>query len=138
MHTHRVALLAVTLLVLPVLSGCGEPLEPVRTVRVPLASFLLPESAQPTDTVRVSFTYENSCGEREVQLHFRSAALEVEVRREVPAPELLCPGWLHYTPHTVDIHPDQRTGDFTVIFRQPEDADSTRVIRRAEHEAPAP
>lgn len=130
-----VAARVTTLASLALLIGCGEPTEPMPEFRARLAELVVPDSVLPSDTARVSFLYENSCGTREVHLRRRPSELEVEVIGRFPSRAPVCPDWLRYSAHSVDIAPADRVGDFTVIFRQPEGGDSVRVIRSADRRA---
>lgn len=110
-----------------VAAACTEATAPDERFRVEIANISAPDSLPPTDTARVSFDYEDSCGRREVLYIFQDNRLTVSVVGTL-APDAVCPAIVRYTRRAINIAPTERVGSYTITFLQPSGADSVRVI----------
>ncbi len=112
-------------------SACDDATGPATRFAVHIADIVVPAAAAATDTIPIRFTYEASCGEREVVLAFSPDRLEVRAFGILPSREIVCPAWMFYAERTVLIPPTQRSLPYTVVFVQPWGGDSIRVIQPA-------
>lgn len=101
---------------------------PLLNPRVPLTPLSVPAEARATDTVVVSFRYDDSCGPRRTNVSFGVARVEIEVRAEF-APDQVCAAMLRESTGYLTLLPAQRAPTTTVVFLQPSGMDSVRTIR---------
>jgi hypothetical protein len=107
--------------------ACTDTTAPDERFRASIVNISVPDSLAPTDTARVSFDYEDSCGPREVLYIFRHNELTVSVVGTL-ARDAVCPAIVRYTRRSIAIAPTERAGAYTITFLQPSGADSVRVI----------
>lgn len=110
-----------------VAAACNDTTAPDERFRVSIVNISAPDSLPPTDTARVSFDYEDSCGRREVLYIFQDNRLTVSVVGTL-ARDAVCPAVIRYTRRALNIAPAERAGSYTITFLQPSGADSVRVI----------
>ena len=136
MPSIRPLLVAGTLLAS--LAACRDTAGPAGRFLVDITDIAVPAVVAPSDTARISFKYEASCGQREIALRFNPGRLEVRAYGFDAPPGLVCPGWLYYAERTVLLPPAERADEHLVVFVQPSGADSVRSILRAPTSADAP
>lgn len=88
----------------------------------------VPAVAAATDTVDITFRYDDSCGGRSVTQRLLDDRLEITVLAEVQHAGMLCPAAIREATGAARLMPP-RVPDFAVIFRQPGGVDSLRIIR---------
>ena len=118
-----------------VLIACDDTTGPVTRFDVAISNIVVPATASPSDTIPVRFSYDASCGEREVTLRFGADRLDVRVVGTRPR-DAACPAVVILAERTVLIPPASRTLPYTITFAQPSGADSVRVIQPASVVAP--
>ncbi len=110
-------------------AACAGTVSPVDRVVIPVEDISLPAAVVASDTIRIRFRYDDSCGEHAV-VEVERAPSAVRVRVSKPGTQfpLPCPPAVVMVADSVVVLPAQRTGALTVRFARPDGPDSTRVI----------
>lgn len=107
-------------------ASCTEP-----DVLAPISDIQAPSSAAATDTLRISFRW--TYGGCDIGIGVRTNSTPTRLtfaayKRERSGAGLNCPDVLRLDYHEHIVLPSQRSGTFTLIFRQPYGNDDVRVV----------
>jgi hypothetical protein len=117
---------AAVLAVLSLGASCTQP-----DVLAPISHIQAPTRAAEVDTLRISFQWVYGGCEVGVGVRTRSTPSQLifsAYKRDGSGPGLNCPDVLRLNNHTHIVLPSQRSGTFTLIFRQPSGNDDVRVV----------
>lgn len=116
-------------LLLPLAAACSSVDEPNERVLVHLFDLEVPATVAPSDTARIRFTFDASCGPTPTaEVALRPERVEIAVWREVPEFPYPCPAMVVPAHREVSLLPGERAATVTVRFRQPGGVDSVRTI----------
>jgi hypothetical protein len=125
----RIAGRSIPVLLLAFVTACASVGAPNERVLVHLFDLEVRDTVAPTDTVRIGFTFDASCGPApSAEISMRPDLVEVAVWREVPEFPYPCPAVVVPARREVSLLPGQRAATVTVRFRQPGGVDSVRTI----------
>jgi hypothetical protein len=117
------------LLSLAITSACSNVGGPPDRALVALGDLEVPATIAPTDTARIRFTFDVSCGPTPTAtISIRPELVEIAVWREIPEYLAPCPAVVVLATREVTLLPSQRAPTVTVRFRQPVGPDSLRTI----------
>lgn len=116
-------------MVVALAASCSSVAAPPDRVRVHLFDLEVPATVAPTDTARIGFTFDASCGPTPTaEIRLRPDLVEISVWREVPEFPYPCPAVIVPAHREVSLLPGERDAVVTVRFRQPGGVDSVRTI----------
>jgi hypothetical protein len=125
----RAASWRILVLTVALAAACSSVSAPPERVLVTLFDLEVPATVAPTDTARIGFTFDASCGPTPwAEISMRPDLVEVAVWREVPEFPYPCPAVVVPARREVSLLPGQRAATVTVRFRQPGGVDSVRTI----------
>lgn len=113
------------------LGSCDSPAGPDERVYLSLGQFEMPAAVSAVDTVRVAFRYSAWCGPTPaIELDLKRGRVSVAVWTTPEALDRICVAIYPIAVRTEVLLPPQYIGSesTTVRFRQPDGADSVRVI----------
>ena len=113
------------------LGSCDSPAGPDERVYLSLGQFEMPAAVSAADTVRVAFRYSAWCGPTPaMELDLQRGRVSVAVWTTHAALDRICGAIFPISVRTEFLLPPQYLGtaSTTVRFRQPDGADSLRVI----------
>jgi hypothetical protein len=118
----------ILVLLVACVTACSSIGAPPERALVQLFDLDVPATVAPTDTARIGFAFDASCGPTPTaEISIRPDLVEIAVWREIPEFPYPCPAVVVPAYREVRLLPSQRATTVTVRFRQPT-ADSVRTI----------